>query len=202
MARRSDHSRQELTDLALDAAREIVASEGMRGLTARKVAQRIGYSVGTLYNVFHNIDDLIVHLDASLLDQLYVEMTAAAPTPGTEPALKDLARRYLAFVHENQNAWNLLFEHRLPEDQSLPEWYYVKLDRLLSLVEDIVAPLYGEGEAADRARAVRVMWSGVHGIATLAGTGKLAIVSSDGALELIDDLIDNYISGVRSKRQP
>jgi AcrR family transcriptional regulator len=198
MARRSDHSRAELMALALDAAREIVAREGFRGLTARRVAQRIGYSVGTLYNVFENLDDLIVHLDAGLLDRLYAAVTDGPPHADIETALKALAGRYIAFVETNRNEWELMFEHKLPPGQDLPEWYYTKLHRLLALVEDTLAPLFGAGEAAARARAARVLWAGVHGIATLAGTGKLAIITAEGAGELIDTLIETYVAGMRA----
>ena len=47
MARRSDHSREELYDLALSAAREIAEAEGLRGLTARRIAEKIGYTPGS-----------------------------------------------------------------------------------------------------------------------------------------------------------
>ena len=44
MGRRSDHKREDLRALALAAARRIMAAEGLRGLTARRLAQEIGYS--------------------------------------------------------------------------------------------------------------------------------------------------------------
>ena len=59
MARRSDHSREELREMALAATEEIIDQQGLAGLTARKVAAGIGYTVGTLYLVFRNLDDLI-----------------------------------------------------------------------------------------------------------------------------------------------
>ena len=64
MARRSDHSRDELYELALVAARRIIEDGGYRALTARKVADHMGYSPGTLYNVFAGLDDVT---DALLL---------------------------------------------------------------------------------------------------------------------------------------
>ena len=47
MARRSDHSREELYDLALSAAREIAEAEGLRGLTARRVSNFLRNSPGS-----------------------------------------------------------------------------------------------------------------------------------------------------------
>ena len=71
MARRSDHSREELYDMALEAARQIAEKEGLRGLKARRIARDIGYTIGTLYNLFEDLDDLIVHLNGRTLDDLY-----------------------------------------------------------------------------------------------------------------------------------
>lgn len=59
MARRSDHSREEIKEMALTAALTILEEEGARGLTARKVATAIGYTVGTLYLVFKNQQEMV-----------------------------------------------------------------------------------------------------------------------------------------------
>ena len=60
MARRKDHSHDQLHKMALDATREIAEKEGLSGITARRIAKQIGYSPGTLYNVFENLEDLII----------------------------------------------------------------------------------------------------------------------------------------------
>ena len=44
MGRRSDHSRDELYGMALDATERLVREKGFAGLTARKVAAEIGYA--------------------------------------------------------------------------------------------------------------------------------------------------------------
>lgn len=67
MARRPDHSRDELYALAMNAARGIVERDGIRGLTARNIATAIGYSPGTLYNLFDNLDDLALQINGATL---------------------------------------------------------------------------------------------------------------------------------------
>ncbi len=71
MARRKDHSREELKDLILQAAWKIVGAEGYEGLTARRVAAEIGYAPGTIYNLFASMDDLCQQLCGRTLDDLY-----------------------------------------------------------------------------------------------------------------------------------
>ena len=70
MGRRSDHSREDLRVLTLEAARRLLCAHGLEGLTARRVAAEIGYTPGTLYNIFENLDDLILHVTAGALDGL------------------------------------------------------------------------------------------------------------------------------------
>src|SRR5687768_17867187 len=70
MGRRNEHSREELKALALRAAGDIVGESGAAALSMREVARRIGYTVGALYLVFTNLDDLIVHLNEQTIMEL------------------------------------------------------------------------------------------------------------------------------------
>ncbi|MEZ5601737.1 MAG: helix-turn-helix domain-containing protein, partial [Candidatus Competibacteraceae bacterium] len=63
MGRRNEHTREELRQIALEAAEELVAAQGLSGLSTRKVAARIGYTVGSLYMIFRNLDDLIAQMN-------------------------------------------------------------------------------------------------------------------------------------------
>ena len=44
MARRSDHSREQLADMAVAAATALAERDGLRGVTARGIAREIGYT--------------------------------------------------------------------------------------------------------------------------------------------------------------
>ena len=67
MARRSDHTREELTELAIDAALALIEADGFAQFSARQVAAKIGYTVGTLYNVFGSYDSLLLHVQSQAL---------------------------------------------------------------------------------------------------------------------------------------
>ena len=54
MGRRNEHSRDEIKEMAIEAGKKIIVEEGFSNLGARKIARAIGYTVGTLYNVFDN----------------------------------------------------------------------------------------------------------------------------------------------------
>ena len=70
MARRSDHSPQELRAMIIDAAERLVAQGGTAAANAREIAAAIGYTPGTIYNHFANLDDLIRHVTARTVDAI------------------------------------------------------------------------------------------------------------------------------------
>lgn len=195
MARRSDHSRDEIRDMALAAAEHIVAEEGFAGLSARKIAGRIGYTVGTLYLVFENLDELILHVNARTLDSLHGALREAS-AEGTSPEARvlALARAYIGFASRHPRQWGMLYEHRLPEGARVPEWYREKVARSFALVEQAIRPLVkGTKNVAPVARA---LWAGVHGICLLGLTDKLDVAGESSVPVLIETLVANFLKGL------
>jgi AcrR family transcriptional regulator len=198
MGRRSTHTPQQLRELILDAAQEIIEAEGLAGLSAREIARRISYSPGTIYNMFDNLDDVVLNVEARLLDALDKRLCAVLQDGAEGNAAVRLAHAYLAFTHEKPRLWNLLFEHHLPADAPLPAWYQQKLEGLMGRVEETLAPLFAPGHEADRQRAARVLWAGVHGITSLSTADKLSVVTTESAGRYIDDLVGTYLAGLQS----
>ena len=198
MGRRSDHSRDELYTMALAAAREIAEKEGLRALTARRIAREIGYTIGTLFNLFDNFDDLIVHLNGTTLDTLYEAVAGQRLDEEPEAALRALARAYIRFTNDHPNLWSMLFEPSAPHGEQLPDWYHEKVRGLLGLAEQALASLFPAGQEERRHHSARVLWSGLHGICSLARAG--ALPKSESETAMADSLITNYVTGLRSER--
>ena len=203
MARRYDHSREELHEMILLEAKKQVVEGGIRSVSARKIAREIGYSVGTLYNFFKDFDDLIMHLNAqtmnALLDQLKKVDLTNIETP--EQRLEMLADTYIHFTRENQNLWNCVFEFRLPDENNRPDWYQDKIAQLLSLIADIIEPLFGDRVDRDKMASAWVLWSSFHGICSIAYAERDDKVAVETAKSLTSDLIVNYFQGIRSSAQ-
>jgi AcrR family transcriptional regulator len=195
MGRRSQHPPDMLRRMIIEAAEGIVAEGGLALLSAREIAKRIEYSPGTLYNIFDNLDDVVVTIEGRVLDRLarrLAQVTGKTP----QDKLIGLAQAYLAYTHENPKLWNLLFEHRLPEGQDLPDWYMEKLAGLLAQIEAALAPFFPAGDTAARGQAARVLWSAVHGITSLSTSGKLSIITSQAAPQLAENLVRTYLAGL------
>ena len=123
MARQTEKNRKSVFDKALIVAKDIALAEGQSGLTARRIAKATGCSVGTLYNVFGNLDTLILYLNGSTLDHLNEVLSQAPSSKDPEIAVRTLTERYMQFTTENANLWYVLFEHVWPRNYVMPPWY-------------------------------------------------------------------------------
>lgn len=199
MARRSDHSRDEIRAMALAAAEVIIDEQGYATLSARKVASSIGYTVGTLYLVFRNLDDLVLQVNGRTLDALFARLTEALAHSHSERlGVTALGQGYLGFAMAHPHRWGAVFEHQLPTDVPTPDWYLAKVAQSFELVEAELTRLAPARSETQIAQAARALWSGVHGVCILGLTGRLGNVASDSLEALVESLISNYLAGFTS----
>jgi AcrR family transcriptional regulator len=200
MGRRSDHSREELLEMAVAAATKIVAKQGLKRLSTRLIAARMGYSAGTLYQLFDNLDDIILHVNARTLEGLSAACRDVDFAAGPEASLYELARRYIDYTGRNPNLWAAVFEHSLPRGRTAPKWYAEKSGMLLEFGERAITPLFGPDEETARRHEANVLWAGLYGIGSLATTGKLPASEEPELMAL--SLIRNYLVGLRERNVP
>ncbi|MEW8013830.1 MAG: TetR/AcrR family transcriptional regulator [Candidatus Sedimenticola endophacoides] len=196
MGRRSDHSREQIARMALEAARRIVREEGLGALTARRVAGAIGYSPGALYLVFNNLDGLIMQLNVGTLDELFALLRRAAESgDGGRASIRALARGYVGFSLEHARLWGAVYEHRLPAGERVPPWLQTRIERLVGLVETPLRELAPERDADQVRLAANALWSGIHGACILHLSGSLEKTLGGSPLEIADSLVDHYLRG-------
>ena len=183
--------------MALDAAVALLEEEGPERLTTRAVAQRIGYTVGSLYFVFCNRDDLVLQVNMRTLDELRGELDAAL-AGCTAPAerLLALGHRYLAFAERHPTRWRLVFEHTPGDPEAVPAVLRGRIDAFFELVCSALAVRSPVLDEAAVRLAAQSLWGGVHGIAVLSLTGKLRAGGERPARVLVDDLIGTYLAGL------
>lgn len=201
MARRNDHTRDELKDLVLEASWKILGNSGFDGLTARNIAKEIGYAPGTIYNLFNSMEDLYLALNARTLDLLYdVLSDPSCNDPKKSPVdnMKLMAKRYMDFSEEYRPYWLMLFNLRFSEDRVFEDWYIEKIDRLFIPLEALLDPFFLAKSTEKRKVATRVLWASVHGLCFLQETGKMSIVSDQDAPEnTAGYLIDTFVNGLQ-----
>jgi|TARA_R110002124_G_scaffold30599_4_gene104959 AcrR family transcriptional regulator len=197
MARRKDHTREELKEMSVISARKIIAAQGLSNLNMRRIAGDIGYTVGTLYNVFEDMDDLMMHINAATLDSLYEALEKDVPQTekNAARALKKIAKTYIRFATENFNLWNVLTNYEQMTEEDRPDWYMEKTAQLFRMVEAHLAPVCKTAAKAER--SAKILWASVHGICVLGLNGRLDITGADPVQSLTDTLIENYMKGLQ-----
>lgn len=185
MARRKDHTRDELKNLIVEKAWMILGAEGLSALTARRIGTEIGYAPGTIYNIFDGMDGVVLHMNARTLDLLLKELETDTATDDPCAAMKHMAHRYINFAKTNFPYWITLFSHQVGEERMKEHWYVEKITGLFAPLEKIL----GKEHRQD----ARILWSSVHGITDLFLTGKLPECKTDhDVYAMTDRLVDLY----------
>jgi AcrR family transcriptional regulator len=199
MARRWEHSKEELRTMLLDAAKSIIVKEGVAGLSARKIATKIGYTATTIYFFFKNLDELILHINAETLDRLSKKLLeSVSKTKKASQQLESIADAYLSFATNHQHLWQLLFEYNYPNlGEDLPEWYQEKIKSVFAVPTDVLDNFIKD-KALVRTK-VQVLWAGLHGIATLHLKGKLLNTKAEKSSKLLAEFMAIFMQSLKLK---
>lgn len=200
MARRSDHSQEQIKEMILNAAEAIIILDGAEALTVRKVAQEIGYTVGSIYMVYANMQDLLMHIKAHTLELLAAHLQENSGGGSPEQQVISLAESYLNFAGSNFNRWRLIFEPGLLDDDSLPDWYKQKIEEVFAPVEALFRQIKPNLADEQTRLAARSFWCGVHGVCVLSLNGSLSRAGVENTEAAVRLLADNFILGWKQSK--
>lgn len=195
MARRSDHTKQELEDLIVGETMTLVDDFGATNITVRDIAARIGYTPGTLYTHFDNLADILLHVNARILVRLKAQIQCALNSAG-DPAdrLLEMGYAYLGFAEAHPNWFTLLFNQKLQEGQSVPGDLQEIVDSLFDLVRTELAALDPNATAAELELGVRALWSGVHGICALSLSDRIVTQHWRSDRPVLKSLVSHFLA--------
>lgn len=198
MARRSDHSRIELERMIIVEGHKHMADVGFARFSAREVAKRIGYSVGTLYNVFGSYDRLLIAINTRTFIFWTNYIRAALDNAG-EDRIGALVEGYFGFARDNRHAWMAIYDHHLPPDLPMPPDHDLVRGELTEVVVAEVAAVLPES-CRDRApRLARSLVAAVHGHCMFDVNGSFALMGENDpmalALARVRESLDNAAQG-------
>ncbi|QSB15371.1 TetR family transcriptional regulator [Natronosporangium hydrolyticum] len=142
----------------LDAAIEVLARDGARGLTFRAVDAEAGTPVGTASNYFANRDDLLIQSSHRVYERWLPDQAtqaAAAQGPRDQAKLTELMREIIERVTGFRSGYLAMLELRL-EATRRPELRTVLTNRVRADVDANVAYHLDQGMPGD-ATSVRLL---------------------------------------------
>lgn len=171
-----------LREALIDAADAQIKAGGLATLKARPLAQAAGCSLGAIYNIFDDLDALVMavnartfrHLGAFVSDRV---TQAADQSPNMQ--LITMSHAYLHFASDHTFLWRALFDLEMSVDGTVPDWYLLELRAVFGLIAAPLARLFPDMQRDALDLMVRALFSAVHGIVLLGLEKRISAVPKD-----------------------
>lgn len=182
MGRRSDHTRAELEALFVTEGCRQLGETGLARFSAREVAKRVGYSIGTLYNVFGSYDGLMLAINARTLDR-WAEHLRKRLEEACEDRIGALVHGYFEFAAAHPKAWIALYEHHMADGGPAPDAYRALAADLMGIVAGEVARAMPDAAPGSVLALTRSLVATVHGHCAFALYGAFSMLGEAAPAE-------------------
>ena len=168
---RRERERLQRHELIVATARELAEQEGWEAVTTRRLAERVEYSQPVLYSHFTNKDAIVRAVAIEGFAELGAGLRRARlAAPSAAAALRAVAEAYLNFAATRPALYDSMFS--MPTDIRFASGDLTPQplrDAFAEFVE-AVAPM---AAGRDVEVCAEVIWSALHGLATLTRRGRL-----------------------------
>jgi AcrR family transcriptional regulator len=181
VSERRERERAHRHQLIVTAARELAETEGWEAVTTRRLAERVEYSQPVLYSHFNGKEAIVSAVALDGFSELATHLRRARQAaPELSEAQRAVCRAYLEFATERPALYQAMFI--LPTDLKFasaetPPPLRASFDEFVECFHP-----------ADKRRELfaEVLWSALHGIATLSESGR---IPPGGQEERLDFLV-------------
>ena len=167
----------DLKNALIKAGVEILASEGLGGLSLRKVAKQAGVSHAAPYSHFKDKQALIAAISTESFKELYIQIESVytAHKENPENLLVETSWAYLQFALTKPDRFKLMFSSVLEKEKEYPDFVEVSHQNFQQVVRVVKlcqgASILKDGEANLTAVSV---WGAIHGLAMLVLEGQIS----------------------------
>ena len=193
-------TRPQIKQNILESGWQTLNREGQSALKIRNLAIASHCSIGTIYNIFSNLDEILLHLNLkSFLLMLSVLQKNLDEELEKKRSLNQVVRKlsetYIEFAKNYPNQWKALFENISLEKP--PKWYVEKIQNGIDQFEKKLEISFQLSSKTVKT-IVSFFWITIHGMASLLVNKKTRIVSRLINEEDFGDHIDHYLKEITS----
>ncbi len=192
-----EEKRASQREALIEAAEHTIAEQGLAALKARNLATAVGVSLGGVYNLVGDLDELILLASLRTLGRLDESLAPPAEARTPEDRLAAIALAYARFARDNLLLWRALFEHRLAPGKDLPDWQAQAQLKLFAHLAEPLRQLAPQQSEAERALLARTWFSAVHGVVLLGLEEKLVAVPQAELERQIARMVRALCAGAR-----
>lgn len=104
----------------IDAAKEIIKKEGPHAVTVRKIAELSGYSYGSIYNYYSDLDELMFSVKSSMIRDMMNSMHRPEVIPQTVEDIQLINQEFADFFMDNPNIYEFFYSYHIKAKGTLP----------------------------------------------------------------------------------
>lgn len=183
---RRERERAEMTERIMNVAREMFVRDGYEAVTLRKIAQKIEYSPGFIYQFFQDKQALVMEIIRKDSDDLRAFLLECAEVGDPLQRVIEMARRYASWGIAHPNHYRLLLVPPpawAEQDIELRKYERPPLEReTLHVLTTLMAESIREGRLkekyTDPGLVAATLWAGIHGAILL----EITMTPKDRAL--------------------
>jgi AcrR family transcriptional regulator len=188
---RKEREKVEMKRQILVAARSLFLEQGFEKTSVRNIAEVIEYSAGTIYLYFKDKNEILFALHVEAFSVLMQAMQAGVMGE-TDPfeRLISLGKQYLKYAFENPELYDLMFVMTAPmETLECREEIWCDGERAFETLKFVVGDCMKAGyfEDAENETISVMVWSLVHGMATLHLRRRTMIFPEVKRIKLLED---------------
>ena len=187
----------DLKNALIRAGVEILAEQGVGGLSLRQVALRAGVSHAAPYAHFADKQSLIAAISTDGFQRLYEKLADAANANRADPRqqLLETANAYLEFAADDPARFKVMFSGILEQEKDYPEFVEASQTNY-ELVVEIVQTCQAAGvlPPGPAERTAISIWATVHGLAALALERQIphALLEQNSMRGLLGQALQTY----------
>lgn len=193
--------KEEVRASILDAAWEMVATEGWQSFSIRKIADAIEYSVPVIYSHFENKDAILLEFNRKGF-QLLAEALAKAKAGQANPAdeIRAMGRAYWHFAFANKEYYQLMFGLGIPTcdtvsmSPAMSDFKEVITGSIVAMVPEGKKPVF------DPFLKYQSFWSMLHGLVSINMVVREDKSAHGAGLPemVLEDVICSFIRGIQA----
>lgn len=191
MPKKKTYHHGDLKNALIKAGVEILAKDGVSGLSLRKVALKAGVSHAAPYAHFADKQALIAAISTEGFRQLYERVSGVVEKYQGQPEkqLTEAAWAYVQFAMDDRDRFKVMFSGVLEKEKDYPD-FVVESQRNFQLVKSIVEANQASGRlrGGDSALVALSAWGIIHGFLMLLLEGQIshAVLEKMSLRELVE----------------
>lgn len=203
IAERKEREREGVKDLILAAAREIFLAEGYENTSIRKIATKIEYSPGIIYNYFKDKNDLLLALHDKAFE-CKIEALFHSVQNISDPLerLRATGRSYLKYGVDNPADYELMFILSCTMDAlAVKEEFWQDGAAAINMLKANILECMEKGyfrKDINPDHISLVLWSQVHGLVSLHNKERLNIYDTPDKIQLMYQAYDAFFDMVKT----